>query len=307
MQIGVDPKVDYAFKRVFGHENNTDILCSLLNAVLNPPADQRLVSAQVLNPFLDQETDDDKLAILDIKARDQLGRLYNIEMQMRCLRFLRERILYYWAKLHGGQLPAGAEYEQLRPTISVLFLDQVLFPPLNGAHHRFRLWDDERQIIFTDQLELHLIELPKFDLPLEELTTDLDRWLFFLRHGSELDLTTWPAQLAESTLQHAAQELHMLTQDDIQRERYESRMKGLMDYRSEMKAERREGRQEGRLEGHQEGRQEGWLIGQIQLLQAFLHKEQTPADDLNQLSEESLRQIFSPLREAARNAGFQVP
>lgn len=99
----------------------------------------------------------------------------------------------------------------------------------------------------------------------------------------------------------------MLTQDDIQRERYESRMKGLMDYRSEMKAERREGRQEGRLEGHQEGRQEGWLIGQIQLLQAFLHKEQTPADDLNQLSEESLRQIFSPLREAARNAGFQVP
>ena len=47
MQIGVDPKVDYAFKRVFGHENNTDILCSLLNAVLNPPADQRLVSAQV--------------------------------------------------------------------------------------------------------------------------------------------------------------------------------------------------------------------------------------------------------------------
>ena len=98
MQIGVDPKVDYAFKRVFGHENNTDILCSLLNAVLNPPADQRLVSAQVLNPFLDQDTDDDKLAILDIKARDQLGRLYNIEMQMRSVRFLRERILYYWTR-----------------------------------------------------------------------------------------------------------------------------------------------------------------------------------------------------------------
>lgn len=170
-----------------------------------------------------------------------------------------------------------------------------MFPPLNGAHHRFRLWDDERQIIFTDQLELHLIELPKFDLPLEELTTDLDCWLFFLRHGSELDLASWPNQLAEPTLQHAAQELSMLTQDDIQRERYESRMKGLMDYRSEIKAER------------QEGRQEGWLIGQIQLLQAFLHKEQTPADDLNQLSEDSLRQIFSPLREAARNAGCPVP
>ena len=83
----------------------------------------------------------------------------------------------------------------------------------------------------------------------------------------------------------------MLTQDDIQRERYESRMKGLMDYRSEMKAERREGH----------------LIGQIQLLQAFLREAQTPADDLNELSEASLEQIFSRLREAAKNAGFPVP
>ena len=85
MPIGVDPKVDYAFKRVFGREQNTDILCALLNAILQPTPDRRLVSAEILNPFLDQETDDDKLAILDIKARDQLGRLYNIEMQMRCV------------------------------------------------------------------------------------------------------------------------------------------------------------------------------------------------------------------------------
>ena len=79
MLIGVDPKVDYAFKRVFGREQNSDILCSRLNAILQPPLDQRLVSEEILNPFLDQETVEDKPAILDIKARDQLGRLYNVQ------------------------------------------------------------------------------------------------------------------------------------------------------------------------------------------------------------------------------------
>jgi flagellar biosynthesis/type III secretory pathway protein FliH len=191
MLIGVDPKVDYAFKRVFGHEKNTDILCSLLNAVLQSP---------------------------------------------------------------------------------------------------------------PDHLELHLIELPKFDRPLAEVATDLDRWLFFLRHGAELDLANWPAQLTEPTLQHAAKELHMLTQDDIQRERYEARMKGLMDYRSELNAER----QEGIAEGIAEGIVRGQVIGQIQMLQALLHDPQTPADDLRALSEESLTQMRLQLLEAARRVGLPV-
>ena len=102
----------------------------------------------------------------------------------------------------------------------------------------------------------------------------------------------------------------MLTQDDIQRERYESRIKGLMDYRSELKAERQEGRVEGRAEGIAEGISKGIgrgeRIGQIQLLQVLLRETQTPDDDLNALSGESLEQMRSRLIEAARLAGFPV-
>ena len=34
MKPGIDPKVDYAFKKVFGSESNTDLLTDLLEAVL---------------------------------------------------------------------------------------------------------------------------------------------------------------------------------------------------------------------------------------------------------------------------------
>lgn len=38
MILGIDPKNDYAFKRVFGSEQHTNILIHLLNAVLDLPA-----------------------------------------------------------------------------------------------------------------------------------------------------------------------------------------------------------------------------------------------------------------------------
>src|ERR1022692_3065183 len=101
---GIDPTVDYAFKKLFGSEANTPVLMSLLDAVLSPPPDRRIVALEIINPFNDKETPDDKLSIVDIKARDQLGRLYNVEMQMQSSATFPDRALYYWAVLYGQQL-----------------------------------------------------------------------------------------------------------------------------------------------------------------------------------------------------------
>jgi hypothetical protein len=75
--LQVDPKVDYAFKRVFGMERNRDILIHLLNAILARALGRPIVSIEILNPFSSKDALDDKLSILDIKARDQSGRRQN--------------------------------------------------------------------------------------------------------------------------------------------------------------------------------------------------------------------------------------
>jgi hypothetical protein len=69
----IDPKVDYAFKKLFGSESNTDLLSDVLHAVLQPPADRRFVELAILNPFNEKDTTEDKLSVLDIKARDASG------------------------------------------------------------------------------------------------------------------------------------------------------------------------------------------------------------------------------------------
>jgi predicted transposase/invertase (TIGR01784 family) len=92
MVPGIDPKVDYAFKRLFGREPNRALSIHLLNAVLAPPPRGRVVDLDLLNPFNDKDRLDDKLSILDVKARDQTGRQFNVEMQLLASRYFRQRV-----------------------------------------------------------------------------------------------------------------------------------------------------------------------------------------------------------------------
>ena len=146
---------------------------------------------------------DDKLSILDIKARDDRGRLFNLEMQMVAGRSMAQRFVYYWAQLYRQQLAAGDSYDRLRPTISMCFVNGRLFPDPPLYHRVFRLWDEKTQLILTDDLEIHLLELPNFRRELGELSAPLDLWLYFFNNGERLDADALPAPLTTGEVRQA--------------------------------------------------------------------------------------------------------
>lgn len=148
---GIDPKIDIAFKKVFGSEPWTDLTASLINAVLEPPPQQRLVAVELLNPYSEKMTLDDKVSILDIKARDDQGRLYNLEMQMLATAALVQRLLFYWSRVYSNQLSEGDNYTRLRPTISICFVNGVLFADRPEHHTLFRLLDSTGRIDLPDE------------------------------------------------------------------------------------------------------------------------------------------------------------
>lgn len=100
MGLGIDPTNDYVFRLAFGDPKNSDLLIHLLNAILELPSP--VVSVEILNPFIEQEFETDKLAILDIRAKDSNGRLLNVEMQKMATPALRERLVYYAAACAPG-------------------------------------------------------------------------------------------------------------------------------------------------------------------------------------------------------------
>lgn len=176
----------------------------------------------------------------------------------------------------------------------MLVVDDILFPELAGPHHCFRLCEESRGILFSDQIELHVLELPKFDKPLPDLTDDLDKWLFFLRHAATLDINHWPVELAKSPWQRAGKELTMLAQTEIEREKYEARRKGQLDYTTDMRAERRIGRAEGRAEAT------------IRLLQRILKQPVTTDEALAAMTAVELAELVATLTAAARQSGISL-
>jgi hypothetical protein len=82
MKHNIDPKVDCVFKALLGKEENSNLLVHFLNAVLGAELSEPIVSVVIINPYNDKEFLDDKLTIVDVKANDQSGRIYQIEVQL---------------------------------------------------------------------------------------------------------------------------------------------------------------------------------------------------------------------------------
>jgi predicted transposase/invertase (TIGR01784 family) len=291
MLVNVDPKNDYAFKAVFGSSNHTRVLIHLLNAILGPHG-LRVQSVSILNPLGEIRELDDKKLILDVKASDELGRLYNIEMQMVPAPSFPGRFLYYWSNTYGSQLKQGQPYEHLRPVISICFLDGILFPESEQCHLRFRMLESTAHFPLTDDFDFHLFQLRHFTKTAEELATDLDLWLYVLNNGKGLDLDNLPDKLRLPEIQEALEAWNMLTQDQKNREIYEAREKARRDaedWRSALqRAEQRI--QDSFTKGLAEG-----LIGQIRLCERLLHRTPRSDDELAVMSTEDLRALARQL------------
>ena len=229
MISGIDPRVDFAFKKVFGSESSKALTISLINAVLNPPPESRIVGLDLLNPYSEKMALDDKVSILDIKARDPQNRIYNLEMQMVATASLTPRLLYYWSKIYSQQLTEGRNYNVLRPTISICFVNGKMFTDRKDYLTRFRLLDDKARVCLTNHIEFHLIELPKFGKRLEQLSDPLDYWLYFFENGASLDAEALPERLDRPEQRAALGVLNMLIRSDLEREKYEARLRDRLE------------------------------------------------------------------------------
>ncbi|MCB1213353.1 MAG: Rpn family recombination-promoting nuclease/putative transposase, partial [Chlamydiia bacterium] len=89
----IDPRVDIAFKKLFGTEENKDLLISLINSIVS--AEDRVEEITLLNPYNPKAFRDDKLSILDIKAVGVEGKRFNIEVQISDEADYDKRALYY--------------------------------------------------------------------------------------------------------------------------------------------------------------------------------------------------------------------
>ena len=178
MAIGIDPTIDFACKRVLGSPDHPAITLHFLNSVLRFPSP--ISEVQILYPTLEKDFEDDKWSLLDILAKDERGRLYDIEVQTTRPRGLRQRLTYYTASLLVNQLESGGDYHELRPSIGICLLDAIEFREERNLHHRFQMRTADG-VVLADCLQVHLFELSKYVPPSDNrvITDPTEQWLYF--------------------------------------------------------------------------------------------------------------------------------
>jgi hypothetical protein len=89
----------------------------------------------------------------------------------------------------------------------------------------------------------------------------------------------------------AFEELKMLAQTEVERERYEARRKAQLDYNTGLRVARMEGREQGRVEGRAEA-----AIDRIHLCERLLKRPLTPTEELLRRSLDDLMKLADDLQ-----------
>lgn len=180
--ISTLPTNDVIFHCLFGTKGNEKITKAFLEKILNKEVEEIDLD---LNLNLIREHYDDKLGILDVRVKDKNGVNYNIEMQNTSSNTLPERIISYWSRLYNGDLKVGNDYNTLNKTIAILIVNDTIknLEVIKKFHTKWNLREETyTEIILTDYLEIHIIELPKY---IKSKNYNSNVWLDFLLKPNE--------------------------------------------------------------------------------------------------------------------------
>jgi len=276
MKHAIDPKVDCVFKALLGSEENSNLLIEFLNAMLGQQLAHPIKQVDILNPYNEREYLDDKLSIVDIKARDELENIFQVEIQLSVFPSLPARILYTWADIYSQQLKSGQNYRELKPTYSIWLLNGRLYEDENYLHY-FKIQDD-KGVSLVEHCHITVLELEKFHITTIE--DNQQRWLQFFKEGETLDEKILPEWMDTHSMRQAMNTLKQFSEKDRQYFAYQARQ----DYLRQQSCiqEEREEAEQAKLQAEEErdeikqvlnlARQEEQAnIAEIQRLKALLN------------------------------------
>ena len=233
---------DYAFKRIFGTEENTDILQDLLECILDI-LPENIAGLELLDKEFHKEILTEKLGILDIKLRLKDKTIINIEIQNRWRGDFPERSVYYWSKMYNESIKQGQDYTNLPKCITINLIGKG-FNKNKRLHNKYFVMEKDTKEPLFSKLEIHIINLETAKLLDESNYTDIKTkrllsWLKFI----ETDDREVRKMLAQNskTMKKANAAIEVMEMSPRDKWLYESRMK----YQHDMASEKHEGYTEG--------------------------------------------------------------
>ena len=240
---------DYAFKKLFGTEENKDIMIEFLSLVTHLSQDDfddvRIENSEQIPRFYN-----DKTGRLDIKIRLNDGRKIDVEMQNTYFDYYPKRSVFYCSKMIHEHFFSGLQYMDLKKCIAINVLNS-LFKLSRKVHSVYQIRESEEQTLLDELLEIHFLDLTK--LPKENLTS-LEKWLMFIKTDSK-EKRRMLAQ-GNPVMTKANKVMDIFYLDEQERKRYEAAWEYESDRLSMINESERKGLERGLAEGSRQAKLE---------------------------------------------------
>ena len=237
---------DYAFKKLFGTEENKDIMIEFISLITqlskNDFDDVRIENNEYIPRFYN-----DKTGRLDIKIRLNDGRKIDIEMQNTYFNYYPKRSIFYCSKLIHEHFMSGFRYTQLKKCIAINVLNSP-FTLSRKVHSIYQIRETEEQTLLDELLEIHFLDLTK--LPKENLTS-LEKWLMFIKTDSKEERSM--LSQGNPVMAKANKVMDIFYLDEQERKRYEAAWEYESDRLSMISESERKGLERGLAEGEARG------------------------------------------------------
>ena len=225
----LSPKVDVVFQVLFGEVGSERITKDLLNSML----DEKVEDVQLNeNIVLRRGIPEGKMGIVDVLAKVNNEEYCNIEMQLAPQTHIIKRILYYWARQYSREIKKSERYKKLKRTIVILIANFEI----NGLedlefHSKWQIKEAERgKIVLTDDLELHIIEVPKmYKNKIGEKDKKLQEWLCFLENPESEEVQCYMEK--NENMKEAKEKLVEMSEDERLIKLAELRERAILDER----------------------------------------------------------------------------
>ena len=120
LNFKIKPTDDYVFKRLFGDENNKDILISFLNALFDEyDFLPRIQDLEFKNTEIPKIYEENKSARLDIKAKINENTYVDIEVQSKDANNLINRSIFYNSFMLINEVEEGSYLTEIPQVVSI--------------------------------------------------------------------------------------------------------------------------------------------------------------------------------------------
>ena len=248
---------DYVFKRIFGQEENKEALKDFLESILC----EKIYKIEIKNPEIPKNYYDSKYGVLDLKVTLNNTTVVDVEMQVRNEHNIEQRDTFYLASNYVNELKEGEPYINCKKSI-VINIVNFTYYKRNEYHSIARMIFEEpkeeekvemgyekEDRYMTEDLEVHIIELPKFKKKNPKMHTKLEEWLWlFIGSDEKVD----EASKKNKEIEKIKKKLASMSLSPEERNNYEYRLRAIRDEADAIEFATRKGLEQGQAQKTEE-------------------------------------------------------